>query len=347
MPIPLYSQQVAPPHKPRGPNVAAAKAQAVGQFAQTAAGAVSGFAGRLADLAAQNELSQSVISANDQWRDFWAGIQKDPEYTSYQEKFDTFYRGVNDTLYGKVKLPRAKMALETRMAELKSGWEDKVRNLSDDRAIDHARGLTQQSINQSIKDMDINRALAEIRSAGEDMLYTQEDLVKIKETAVNEIIHDKTMAYARMLGDEGMYWLMSDEAGGKFAVDLDGETYSLTPEQRNDMAANLGTERSNRKKAEDAATWQSRKTMVDYALEQIESGKLTNAEQLYDDEYQEDFINKHGFILDLRDEDKAGIQQILDDHATAFEKDREAYSDDMLEAVSDAIKAGDAETAKR
>jgi len=237
--------------------------------------------------------------------------------------------------------------LKQRLEELRLKWEGTVQQYSDSRAIDHGRTITQQSINQAIKEMDINRALAEIGNAREAMLYTEEDLATLTETTVNEIIHDQTMNYARMLGDEGMLWLMNDEAGEKFAIDIEGQQFVLDQETRNDMAADLGTERSNRKKAEDAATWQSRKIMRDYAQEQIESGKLTNIEQLYDDEHQEEFINQHGFILDLNEEDKNSIRQLLADRATTFEKDRETYSDDMLEIVSDAIDEGDVETARR
>lgn len=350
MSIPTYDQQVGAPKPPRlrqQVNVEAAQAGAIGQFAQQASDVVSGFAGRLADLAAQNEINQSVIKANDQWRGFWSELQKDPEYTTFQEKFDTFYRGLHDDLYGKLRLPRAQMALDTHMTEMKSEWGNRVRDYSDDRAIDHARVITRQSLNQAIKDLDVDWALGVIRDAQNSMLYTEEDIAKLTDTALNEIIHDKTMNYARMLGDEGMLWLMGDEAGKKFAVDLEDQQFSLDPETRNNMAAELGTERSNRKKAEDAATWQYRKTMLDYAQEQIESGQLTNVEQLYDDNHQEEFITRHGFMLDLDDEDKDRIRGVLTERAEAFEKDREAYSDDMLEAVSDAVKAGDAETARR
>jgi len=239
------------------------------------------------------------------------------------------------------------MALETHMSGLKSEWEDRIRRYSDERAIDHARAITEQSVNQGIKDLDADGVIAELRTAKESMVYTEQDIAAIQDTALNQIVRDKTMNYARMLEDEGMLWLMGEEAGDKFAVEVDGQRYFLDQEIRNDMAAELSAERSNRKKAVEAANWQSRKTMLDYVQEQIANDNLNSVEELYGDDHQEAFIQKHGFILDLNDEDKGRVREVLADRAEAFEKDREAYSDDMLDAVSDAIKAGDAETAKR
>jgi len=153
MQIPIASQQIAPPKPARQReqvNVEAGKAAAVGQFAQQAAQVASGFAGRLADLAAQNEINGALVSARDQWREFWGELQKDPDYTLYGEKFETFCSGLNDTLYGKMHMPRSKTMLKQRLEELRLKWEGTVQQYSDNRAIDHGRAVRQQTITQMI-----------------------------------------------------------------------------------------------------------------------------------------------------------------------------------------------------
>jgi len=89
MQIPIAQPQVAPPKPPRlreQVNVEAGKAAVIGQFAQQMAQVASGFAGTMADLAAENELNRSTNTAREKWQEFRVGLQQDVEYTKYQDQ---------------------------------------------------------------------------------------------------------------------------------------------------------------------------------------------------------------------------------------------------------------------
>jgi len=247
MPIPLYSQQIGAPKPPRlrkQVSAEAAKAGAVGQFAGQVQQVGTAFAGRLFDLAAQNELNEALVGARDQWQKFWADIQKDPEYTSYGDKFKTFYDGLNEDLSAKMRLPKSKLGLRQNLDEFRLKWEDTIERYSDDRAIDHAGAVRKQTINQLVRDQDADGVMSEIQKSREAMEFYEQDLLKIQETAIPQIVRDRTMAYARALGDVGVSWLLSKEAGEKFAYRVGDSLYNLDPDTRKSMASALNAELS-------------------------------------------------------------------------------------------------------
>jgi hypothetical protein len=345
--IPIYNQQVAPPRKPRDVN-AGAEWQAVGAVAQQVQQVGSAFAGRLFDLAAQNERNKAVVEARDQWRTFWSDLQKDPEYTSYGEKFGDFYSKLRDTVQRDQKMPRARRETGQQFEALRTEWADAVQKLSDERAIDHSRTIRVQSINQAVADLDIGRLVQELNESKKTLEFTESDLAKMKDTAIRQIIADKTMEYARMMGDVGMQWIMSDEAMAQFEYEESPEEkYFLDADTRNQMAVQLSQERTNRLKAAEVADFQRKKLVMDFVRGEISSGRLSRADQLYDVDYQQQFQQQFGMPMGLNDEDRQAISTMLADKAEAVEKDREAYSDDLLEIVKDAVEAGDAETAQR
>lgn len=286
MPIPLYDQQIGVPKPPRlrkQVSAEAGRAAAIGQFGQQIAQAVSGFAGRLADLAAQNEINEALVNARDQWQDFQTKIQDDPEYTTYGDKLKEFYDGLYEDLYGKMKLPRSKMALKQRLEELRLNWEDQVQRYSDSRARDHARALRQQSLSQRIRDLDIEGVLTELQEAREALEFDEQDLLKFQETAISQIVKDKTMAYARGLGNAGVSWLLSEKAGEKFAYQVGDSVYNLDPDTLKSMAAALNAEQNLLKAQNMAATEERREKQYRELRLGIESGEITSVYDIWDE----------------------------------------------------------------
>jgi hypothetical protein len=347
MAIPIYNPQVAPPHKPSRRGIAGAEARAAGQLAAEVEQIGTTFAGKLFDLANTNQINESMVTARQRWRSFWGELQRDPDYARYGEKFESFYGGLREELEKGFKLPRARRETETALKSLREDWTDAVQKISDERTIEHARSVRLQSLSQAVADLDIERVLGQIRESESAMEFTAPDIAKLKDTAIRETIEGKTRAYARMMGDQGMLWLMSDEAQEKFAVQAGPEErYFLDADRRGSLAEELGNERTNRRKAEEAADWSRKSLVLAFVQGEIQSGRLTSVDQLTDLEYQDKFQQQYGQPMALDDEDRGKIGQILANRAEAAEKDREAYSNDMLKTVDDAIKAGDAATAE-
>jgi len=243
MAIPIYNPQVAPPHKPSRRGIAGAEARAAGQLAGGVEQIGTAFAGRLFELANRNQANDAANKARDQWRTFWSDLQRDPEYADYGQKLDIFCSGLREELGKGIKFPGAKREIERQLGDLRQGWADSVQKLSDTRAIDHARTLSVQSINQAIQDRDIPRLRALLAEAGQTMQFEASDLAKLEDTAFREVIRDQTMDHARRLGEEGTAWLASDEAQEKFALQLGPQKrYSLDADTRQQMIKELDAE---------------------------------------------------------------------------------------------------------
>jgi len=285
MPIPIYSQQIGAPKPPRlrkQVSAAAAKAQAVGQLAGQVQQVGTAFAGRLFDLAAQNELNEALVGARDQWQKFWSDIQKDPEYTSYGDKFKTFYDGLNEDLSAKMRLPKSKLGLRQNLDEFRLKWEDTIERYSDDRAIDQSRAIRRQTINQLIREQDTDGVMRQLQESRANMEFDEQDLATIQEAAIPQIVQDQTMAYARGLGDVGVSWLLSDDASDKFAYQVGDSLYNLDPDTRKSMASALQSELNLRKAQGMAATDERRDKQYREAALAIKDGKLTDFHGLYD-----------------------------------------------------------------
>jgi hypothetical protein len=315
--IPIYNQQVAPPHKPRKPempDVAAAEARAAGQLIGEVEQIGYGFAGSLFDLANQNQINDAMVKARERWRSFWTDLQRDPDYASYSEKLDNFYSGLREEIQQTAKLPRARRETEVQLKNLRQDWGDAVQKVSDERAIEHARAIRLQAINQAIQDLDSDRLQAQISESGKAMEFTAPDLLKIKDAALREVIKDKTMAYARLLGDSGTDWLLSNEAQEKFALQLGSEErYFLDADARSKMATELAAERSFTGKLEDekldrtfadlhitADTTQK----VDEAIGQLAASTFFDGEKKY--YWEQRFAAKRAYILNLQEHPDAG-----------------------------------------
>lgn len=345
--IPLYHQQIEPPIKPSRRGIAGAKWEAVGRLAGQVEQIAAAFGGRFIELANRNQVKNAIVKARDRWRGFMAEIEKDPDYAGYGEKFDTFYSGLREELQKEVKLPRAKQETESQLSGMREEWLDSIGRISDKRAIEDARSIRLQALNQAVQDRDSLRVMAELRESQGAMEFDAPDLAKIKETAIQEVIEGQTMDYARLLDDEGPLWLLGQEAQDKFSMEVSPEEhYFLDAEARNKLAVELGHERTNRRAAEEAADFKRRKAVLDFVQNEIRSGKLVSVDQLTDPEYQTQFEQKYAIAMGLTDEDRDTIENILADRANAREKDREAYSDEVLKIVEDAINAGDVATAQ-
>ena len=346
MAIPIYNPQVAPPHKPSRRGIAGAEARAAGQLAAEVEQIGTTFAGKLFDLANTNQINESMVTARQRFRSFWGELQRDPDYARYGEKFENFFSDLREEVEKTAKLPRARREAEIQLKNLRQDWIDAISKFSDERTIEHTRTVRLQGINQGIRDLDIDRVLAQLRESAQAMEFTAPDQVKIEDTAIPEVIEAKTMAFARILGDQGMLWLMSEEAEKAYEVQVSPEKhYFLDPEKRQQMAIQLGNELTNRRKAEETADWNRKRLVLDFAQDEIISGRLTNVDQLEGQDYQEQFQQKHGRDMGLMPEDREKIRQILANRAEAAEKDREAYSNDLLGVVDDALKVGDTATA--
>ena len=346
MAIPIYNPQVAPPHKPSRRGIAGAEARAAGQLAAGVEQIGTTFAGKLFDLANTNQINESMVTARQRFRSFWGELQRDPDYARYGEKFENFFSDLREEVEKTAKLPRARREAEIQLKNLRQDWIDAISKFSDERTIEHTRTVRLQGINQGIRDLDIDRVLAQLRESAQAMEFTAPDQVKIEDTAIPEVIEAKTMAFARILGDQGMLWLMSEEAEKAYEVQVSPEKhYFLDPEKRQQMAIQLGNELTNRRKAEETADWNRKRLVLDFAQDEIISGRLTNVDQLEGQDYQEQFQQKHGRDMGLMPEDREKIRQILANRAEAAEKDREAYSNDLLGVVDDALKVGDTATA--
>lgn len=187
--IPIYNQQVAPPHKPSRLGMAGAEARAKGQLAAGLEKIGSEFAGNLFELANRNQINESLVKARQDWQSFRSEIQKDPDYSSYGKKFESFYAGLREDLQKGFKLPGARREIEIMLKEKHQDWSEEVSKISDERTIEAARTIFLQGINQSIRDLDINQLQSQLQEAKNSGTFEPADYAKIEDTAIREIQH--------------------------------------------------------------------------------------------------------------------------------------------------------------
>jgi len=309
MAIPIYNPQVAPPHKPSRRGIAGAEAQAKGQLAAGVEQVATGFAGRLFELANRNQANDAANKARDRWRSFWSELQRDPEYADYGQKLDIFCSGLREELGKGLKFPGAKREIERQLGDLRQDWADSVQKLSDTRAIDHARTLRVQSLNQAIQDLDVGRVQAELAAAGAAMEFEASDLAKLKDTAINEVVRDRTMEAARQMGAQGVQWLASQEAEDLYAVETGpGERYALDTDTRLKLADELSREQAQAGKLADEKLDRTfadlhiegdTVTKIDQAVGQLTATDFYNGDQKYI--WEQRFAAKRAYLLKLAD----------------------------------------------
>jgi hypothetical protein len=302
MAIPIYQPQIGVPRKPSRRGLAGAEARARGQLAAGVEQVATGFAGKMFDLANRNQANDAANKARDQWRTFWSELQRDPEYADYGEKLDTFYSGLRDELGKGLKLPGAKREIERQLGDLRQGWADNVQKLSDTRAIDHARTLRVQSINQAIQDLDVGRVQSELAAAGTAMEFEASDLAKLKDAAIQEVVRDKTMEAARQMGEKGVAWLASEEAEAAFAE----ESYSLDADTRLKLADELAREQGQAGKLADEQLDRTFADLhieadsvekIDQAVGQLAASDFYNGDQKYT--WEQRFAAKRAQLLNM------------------------------------------------
>jgi hypothetical protein len=197
--IPIYNQQVAPPHKPPPPRpspisikaaaarIKGAEAQARGAFGEQLQKIGSAFAGKLFDLAAKNEVGDALITASWRWQKFGRELQEDPEYAAYGDKFRTFYEGLREDLVGAAKLPRSKKEIEGRLEALRVDWGGQIQSFSDKRAIDDALTVLLRGINTDILNRDAGALNARITEAIAGGVVSQKDGEHMQQMAAVQI----------------------------------------------------------------------------------------------------------------------------------------------------------------
>jgi hypothetical protein len=326
MAIPIYNQQVAPPHKPSRRGIAGAEARAAGQLAAGVEQVGFQFAGRMFELANRNQANDAANKARDRWRTFWSDLQRDPEYADYGKKLDEFYTGLREELGQGVKFPGAKRETERQLGALRQGWADNVQQLSDSRAIDHARTLSVQSINQAIQDRDIPRLQALLAEARKTMQFEASDLAKIEDTAFNEVIRDQTMDHARLMGPQGVEWLAGDEAEAMFAQETGpGVRYALDADTRLKLADELAQEQAQVGKLADEEldrTFEDlhieAKTIakIDEDMGQLAASDFYNGNQKYI--WEQRFAAKRALILNLADKPADVLEAFYKKNEDAF-----------------------------
>ncbi len=302
MAIPIYQPQVGVPRKPSRRGLAGAEARAKGQLAAGVEQVATSFAGRMFDLANRNQANDAANKARDRWRTFWSELQRDPDYATYGEKLDTFYSGLREELGKGLKLPGAKREIERQLGDLRQGWADNVQKLSDARAIDHARTLRVQSINQAIQELDVSRVHSELAAAGSAMEFEASDLAKLKDAAIQEVVRDRTMEAARQMGQAGVAWLASDEAEAAFAE----ENYSLDADTRLKLADELAREQAQAGKLADEQLDRTFANLhitadtpekIDQAVGQLAASDFYNGDQKYI--WEQRFQAKRAYLLNL------------------------------------------------
>ncbi len=121
----------------------------------------------------------------------------------------------------------------------------------------------------------------------------------------------------------------------------------LSEEAREQFRRDFGNWAAAKNKVDELAEWGRQQTLWSFAQEEIASGRLLDVNQLKGQEYQQQFEMRYNTKLKLTLADQEKINQLLGARAEAAEKDREAYSNDLLKIVEDSLKAGDADTAQR
>lgn len=213
--IPIYHQQIEPPRPPslrQQVSPEAARAATMGQFGGRLQQVGTAFAGRLFDLAAKNEIDDALITAREQWQDFARKLKTDPEYTAYSEKFQSFYTGLRDTIWSKLRMPKAKTDLENRLETLRVDWQDQIQRYSDDRAIDHAFTVMVKGLNQDIVNQDqasVNQRISEAVAAG---VVAEKDGEHFRQMSNVQI-------YANNIGfPDSVLWLSTEEPTIKYGI---------------------------------------------------------------------------------------------------------------------------------
>jgi len=270
MQIPIAQPQVAPPKPPRlreQVNVEAGKAAVIGQFAQQMAQVASGFAGTMADLAAENELNRSTNTAREKWQEFRVGLQQDVEYTKYQEKFDAFYTGLNDSLLAEIHMPRAKRLLTQRLETLKIDWQADLTNYSNKRAVDEDFTETIHGINVDIVDQDQAKLNERIDSAIERGTFAKSDGEELRRVSLVQV-------HANILGfPDSVLWLSTEEPTS---------LYGISREERLSLLRQYQTEWGLlRDKEQKALTAEIERIELDY-MDRLQSGTPPSWDEIGD-----------------------------------------------------------------
>lgn len=329
MAIPLYQPQVAPPHKPSRRGLAGAEARAKGEFAEQAgqtAATLFGFAGQLFELAGRTQANEAMVKARQRWREFRSQLQQDPEYGTYGEKFDNFYKGLREELGMGMKLPRAKRELDQKLDALHSSWIEDVSRLSDARAIDSARTVRVDAINQAIEERNAGALAREFSEAAGAMEFEASDLAKLRDAAYTELVHDQTMEYARAMGVAGVEWLLGEEAEQKYAVELGpDQRYALDADARQKMADELSREQAQAGKLADEQLDRTFADLhiqadtiekIDQALGQLAATDYHNGDQKYI--WEQRFQAKRAMLLNMADLPSGALDDWYKSNEDAF-----------------------------
>ncbi len=327
--FPIYNQQVAPPHKPSRSGLAGAQAQAMGQLGQgieRVGGVLAGYAGRMLEVARRAQLNEAVAKGRERYRTFWSELQRDPDYASYGKKYEDFYTSLREELERGAHLPGAKREIEFKMEQLHQDWGDQVGTFSDTRAIDAARTVRVQAINQAIQDKDPDRVLEQIREAGQGMEFEASDLAKLKDAGLREVIRDQTMEHARLMGAQGPDWLNSDEAEQLFAQQLGPEErYSLDKDTRQKMAEDLAQEREWAGKQQDVELDRTFADLhigadttdkVDAALGQLAATDFYDGDKKY--QWEQRFKAQRAYLINLHALPKGALDDFYERNEDAL-----------------------------
>ena len=317
--IPIYNQQVAPPHKPRQPggiSVAGAEARAMAQFGQQLEDTGRAFAGTLFDLATRNELNQANVTAQERWLEFRRSLEQDPDYGSYEEKLTEFARNVRDEIGLSLKFPRAKREIASHLQELLVDWKANVGELADQRAIEHARTLGIQAVDQLVQNRDLEGLLTVLDDLRANGVFFDADLAKIKDTAVMEMLQGQAMDTAVEMGADGVTWLLSDGAEAMSTTELpDGQTYRLDRDARGALAKKLQSQIDFAAKQDQEAAWQE---FVELTKDVTEMDQLSRTELT-------------SYLLRVSPQDRGAVQRVIDHYDKTFEQ----QAQDDLELAQD------------
>lgn len=187
---------------------------------------------------------------------------------------------------------------------------------------------TQRALQLAVDSGSPSSVEAIIDAAVKAKIWTFEGGENLKAQLVAKVNGDNALKRAREFGAAGPQFLIGEEAR---------EMYDLTEQQAFALAEKLADEQVLAKKYKELKDWPQRDASITKAEGLINSGDIRTVEDLRDLKHE----------LFLYPEDYDNLENVLRARADAVEKDREAYSDDMLETVHDAIKAGDADTADR
>jgi hypothetical protein len=237
MKIPIYESQLGIefiPHQPQQPSDPIGGAMQ--EFGSTFAKVSANIYEAIRDNRVAAETSEAQINSVKELNAFEESLRRDPDYDTYEQRYQELLADLKDRHGSAMSEPRAKTNYQRWIDVEAERRRSSIRSLRDNREIDAHMDTLNYVIEEGIKEKDLGIIADSVEAAMGTMLITEGDALKIIADAEHSIEIELYREHAFDLGHEpGAQYLMDEEL-----------TPNLTRDERTNLISRHNTEWNQR-----------------------------------------------------------------------------------------------------